>query len=223
MIELSLCGAEPNGFADLVEAAAQDAELDHDKILVLGCKGQKSSDGYLGMTYPRAVKFRAGESDMDLDSRLDVLNAPGQISGVRVAVCVGYPEEIVAGLIRHEFEHARQFDAITGQPANALHDRAIQVLEPARGLPNAGQLYGQIPMQRDANAASALFLRTRYRPDRIDQLMERYPCMAGLMRRPSEPPTLDTIEERMTQFVLHDGPQLAEKAVTAGTADGLRL
>lgn len=73
----------------------------------------------------------------------------------------------LAGKLRHELEHARQWDAC-GPAVFLLSERADWVLvRKIKGLPLWNVFTNLKPTEQDANAASAMFLRQRY-PDSIN-------------------------------------------------------
>jgi hypothetical protein len=70
----------------------------------------------------------------------------------RIAISVGAPTVALGAKLRHELEHARQFDA-HGKPLFNLNDLALATLsERVGGLPGGGVLYNLNPMEIDANA-----------------------------------------------------------------------
>ena len=162
---------------------------------------------------------------MDLEpERLAIANDRRCRGRVRVAVSVGFSDVVIAALIRHELEHARQFAAVTtGDPLDLvdLYNTTIDVvLAPARGLPGDGLLYGWVPMEWDANAAASRFVRTCYGNERVDELLLQDADHAGLLRvAPDQLPDLVTVEDRMSLFIRRGGPQLVTRAIAAGRVD----
>lgn len=108
--------------------------------------------------------------------------------------------EGVTALIRHELEHARQRD-VHGQRLTELYGIAENMLlERVGGLPGSAFLYQVIPVEMDANASSALFVRNYFRPDRIDTLLRAGDRDGPAIRSLVGPPSIDTLSERMIRF-----------------------
>jgi len=71
----------------------------------------------------------------------------------------------MAAKLRHELRHAEQRDAC-GEELFSLDELAGQLVSwKAGGLPCGGSLYHLKPIEVDANAASAMFLRESYADD----------------------------------------------------------
>jgi hypothetical protein len=127
----------------------------------------------------------------------------------RVAVWAERSIESLAALMRHELEHDRQLQR-HGWSLQHLHDRAVEVLsEHAGGLPGSASLYQQIPMEADANAAAAMFVRRRYGAVRIDALVSAEHHDAAMYRPTEGPLPIPSLPSRMERFILVDGEELA--------------
>jgi hypothetical protein len=99
----------------------------------------------------------------DEDRRAEA-NAYPQIQLHRVCVWHEGPSEPVIGaLLRHELEHARQWDAL-GRHLGGLYDLATDLLDlKAGGLDGCkGMHVNTIPAERDCDAAAAMFLREHH-------------------------------------------------------------
>lgn len=184
-------------------------------------------DGAISETGYHAKAWRRG----------DTVNEPGDVAAFgddigrantetererrRVAIWIDQPSEIIAGLLRHELEHTLQFDADPDHELDDLYYEALVALnQAATDVPRneagevigGGELYNQIPMEADANAAAASFARSHFGDQRIDRLLT-----AGtehdLLFRASTSPDRSTIHQRMRQFVL-DGAAEAVRAFT---------
>jgi hypothetical protein len=81
----------------------------------------------------------------------------------RIAVWRGVELPILGARMRHELEHALQWDRY-GYPIYALYDLVVEVLShKAAGLEGCGGMYvNAIPAEQDANAAAAIFLRNHH-------------------------------------------------------------
>jgi hypothetical protein len=104
-----------------------------------------------------------------------------------------------SGKLRHELEHARQWDAC-GLPVFALNNVADGVLQlKVVGLPGGRVFTNLKPVEQDANAASAMFLRARW-PDTIRFLLDD-PEHAPLVRSLTPPGRPETLLTRMVAFL----------------------
>ena len=162
------------------------------ELIVLG--GPESHDGC------RAKYWRPGDP-LDADvARLD--NEPGLTRDLhRVALWGDHSIEGASGLLRHELEHARQLLAHS-EPLllqfQACEDRLI---EEVGGLPGSARLYQDIPMEQDANAAAARFLRRRFPTAQLDELLAAGDPDSAVLRDHGEPGPLETLPARMEQFL----------------------
>jgi hypothetical protein len=100
---------------------------------------------------------------------------------------------VVGAMLGHELEHARQQEAV-GNDAfdidDQFLDRAIRLR--VGGLPGGTELYNLKPMELDANAAAAMYLR-KCHPGHVDAILDG--PFAGLARSltpPEDPATLLT-------------------------------
>jgi hypothetical protein len=83
----------------------------------------------------------------------------------RIVVWSDQDPVLLAAKMRHELEHARQYDS-HGPPLFGLHQLASAVLDvKVRGLTGGGFVYGSIPTEVDANAAAARYVNARYPAD----------------------------------------------------------
>jgi hypothetical protein len=100
---------------------------------------------------------------------------------------------VMGAHLRHELEHARQ-QAVCGNDVLDIDDfldRAIRLK--AGGLPGSTDLYNQKPMEQDANAAAAMYLRA-YHSAHVEAIL-RGPCpQFARSNAPSE--ALDTLLAR---------------------------
>lgn len=120
----------------------------------------------------------------------------------------GQPEEVTAGLLRHELEHSRQF-AKHGAVARDVFIDAIDALRQQAGdVEHAGVLYQHIPMERDANAAASRFARNIFGDDAVDALGDDE---RALLARRTDSADPDTVVARMADFVNSGGPDLARR------------
>jgi hypothetical protein len=116
---------------------------------------------------------------------------------------------LAAAKLRHELEHARQWDEL-GDDVFRLNGLADQVLwEVYNAQPGSSFHYNQKPVELDANAAAARFLRNSFPPDVAESLRLHE---EGLAYRtdisPAEPVTLI---RRTLEFMLQY-PEACETA-----------
>jgi hypothetical protein len=131
-------------------------------------------------------------------------NAPQHVDWHRVVVrrpLMSDPVSIAAfsGKLRHELEHARQWNAC-GLPVFQLSHVADWVLAPKlRGLAGGNSFTNLKPIEQDANAASAMFLRARW-PDAVTPLLND-PNDGPLVRSLTPPGSTATLVTRMVAFL----------------------
>jgi hypothetical protein len=104
-----------------------------------------------------------------------------------------------AGKLRHELEHARQWQAC-GPPVAHLSEIADRVLQrKLKGLAGGNVFTNLKPNEQDANAALAVYLRTRW-PKAIPELLEDRED-APLARSLTPPGSPETLVKRMIAFL----------------------
>jgi hypothetical protein len=170
-------------------AALEDAVLNPDECLLYVLEGRQSETGYLGWHFADGILIHENEDlGHAVNDLLPEMNSDECIDAVRIVVWRERTIEGLAGLIRHELEHALQ-DEAHGQKVEELYRLAMYVIgERVSGLPGSGLLYTMIPNEFDANAAAAMFVRARYGPERVRELLEArdddsVPCSGHTRRR----------------------------------------
>jgi hypothetical protein len=137
---------------------------------------------------------------------------PGR-SKRRVAIWTDHSEEGIAATLRHELEHTIQHEG-QGRVLQRLHDEAFDVLcRIAGGLPGSNLLYNMIPMEQDANAAAAVFVRSLFGDARIDALVASGDKHSAMFQSREGPQRVASMRERMENFVHTDGPRIATEFV----------
>jgi hypothetical protein len=132
------------------------------------------------------------------------MNSPQHLNRHRVIVrrpLESDPFSIAAfsGKLRHELEHARQWNAC-GLSVFQLSDLADSVLAPKiRGLAGGNRFIHLKPIEQDANAAAAIFLRARW-PDEVTALLDD-PNDGPLVRSLTPPGSTATLVTRMVAFL----------------------
>lgn len=192
-------------------AALGHAQIDPDDAILFTPPGVAAKVERVGaMTWPRPWRIDPGGSP-ELDALLVEMNDPACIRSIRVAVWTEHSTEAVAGLMRHELEHARQYDV-----HRRLHDLYEVAQNVVRLVPKGGWLFQAIPVEFDANAAAARFVRSHFGEQRIDALVDAKDDDVALFRTPVASSPIDCLPERMVAF-LATCPELSER-----WADGRR-
>jgi hypothetical protein len=109
-------------------------------------------------------------------------------------------EAALAAKLRHELEHARQWEACGREPF-FLMQLAREVHRRKTGGIVYGAFLNQMPIEDDANAAASLFVRKRW-PDCVDEL-RRHEAYGTLARAVLGPATPETLVVRMVGFLFH--------------------
>jgi hypothetical protein len=132
------------------------------------------------------------------------MNSPQHLNRHRVIArrpLTSDPVSIAAfsGTLRHELEHARQWNAC-GVSVFQLSELADWVLaRKLRGLVGGNRFTNLKPVEQDANAASAVFLRARW-PDEVTALLDD-PNDGPLARSLTPPGSTATLVTRMVAFL----------------------
>jgi hypothetical protein len=137
----------------------------------------------------------------ELEPLLEEMNDEECIDAYRIVVFTDRTIEGIAAAIRHELEHSMQREA-HGQRLLELHGIAEAVIcERVGGLPGGGFLYQVIPDEMDANAAAAVFVRTQFGAERIDELLRGGDTDGAALQSLVAPAPLGTLPERMVRFL----------------------
>lgn len=180
-------------------AALADAEIDSADVLLYTLKGE-SGGGYGARYLHRGLHIHPEGEAEELHPLLEEMNEEACIDAYRIAVFTERTFEGIAALIRHELEHARQRD-VHGQRLMELYGMAEAVIsERVGGLAGGGFLYQVIPVEMDANAAAAIFVRHRFGADHVDALLRAGDKDGSAFRSLVGPPAIETLPERMIQF-----------------------
>jgi hypothetical protein len=192
-------------------SALADAEMPEDRVRLFVVDAERSSD------HAYAVWHRPGRGlvrDHDFPQPLDVrtANAPENIDAHRIVVWRDATAPVVGATLRHELEHARQFDAVGVEVFDLYNLIKFGVLShQAGGLDGcAGTYINAIPAERDANAAASMYLR-KHHPDAAQGIRnsERRNLACSIL--PPEPHK--TLPRRMIAFIaLHPSASAAYAA-----------
>lgn len=97
---------------------------------------------------------------------------------------------VVGATLRHELEHARQYEAV-GKVVIDLDGELDYIIRVKfGGLPGGAAHYNQKPLEQDANAAAAMYLR-QHHPEHVQAILDG-PC-AHLARSNTPPESPETL------------------------------
>lgn len=182
-------------------AALADAELAPSEAMVYPMAGRQSTNGFVARHWLRRRPIDPSSESPELESTIEQMNDEACLDAYRVAIWADRSLEGIAALLRHELEHARQLDA-HGKQLLGLYEVAEDVLkEHVGGLKGGALLYQMIPVEFDANSASAVFVRAYFGDQRIDELLRDCDPDSAAFRGRLPPPPLDTLPERMLQYL----------------------
>lgn len=174
--------------------ALGDAGISPDQALLFTFPGTASPDGECATYMRRGESIEVVGLDDELDAELNN-DANGCVDAYRVLLWTERSLEGSAALIRHELEHARQFDL--RPEVRDLRELAVAVI---RLDPASGQLYQRIPAEGDANAAAGAWVRSYFGAGLIDRLVEDGDPDAAALRPSEPPPSPDDLPDRMVDF-----------------------
>jgi hypothetical protein len=181
-------------------AALADVEIDANEALLYLIDGEKGSNGYSGRYLYRHREIHRDEEADEIHPLLDEMNSDDCIDAHRIVVFKDRTLEGLTAGIRHELEHARQYGSF-GQPLMEFYGLAEHVIaERVGGLCGGAFLYQVIPVEFDANAAAAAFVRRHFGAERIDALLRDGDKDGAAFRSLVGAPELDTLPERMLFF-----------------------
>lgn len=191
----------PSSVGELWQSALADANGDPARALLFVLPGEQSSNGFSARHWlGRQVIDSTLEPD-ELQPLVQEMNVEECLDARRVVIWGARTDEGLAALMRHELEHAHQFEAFGG-PLLGLYLLAEGVLsEHAGGLPGSALLYQMIPVEFDANAAAAVFVRSRFGDERITELLETGDKDSAAFRALVPPPPIESLPDRMVQFL----------------------
>lgn len=107
--------------------------------------------------------------------------------------------------MRRELEHVRQYDA-----QRQLHGLCEVAQDVVATVPRGGWLYQAIPVEFEAIAAAARFVRGHFGEQRIDELIDAKDDDIALFRSPVVSSPIESLPERMVTF-LAAYPDLCER------------
>lgn len=177
--------------------AVTDARLRIDEVALIWRDGRPRPTGQEAASWRTDTEIDPEfDDDDEFVAALDWANSVAIRRLRRVMVWVDRTPEGLAGLLRHELEHTIQL--ATEPELEHLHGRAREEIQRRSG---SGKSYNAIPMEIDANRAAARFLRSRFGADRLGALVRANDLDSACFRPTAEPESLDTLRERMLEFV----------------------
>lgn len=186
------------------EAALDDAGLTSEQCVLLLSDRPPTEKGRGAQWFQPGMTIQADDDDLVTEELAEEANSLENRDRHRIVVRRTLANDPVSvagfsGKLRHELEHARQWDAC-GLPAFQLNELADWVLTPKlRGIPRGSIFTNLKPVEQDANAASAMFLLARW-PDEVTLLLDD-PDNAPLVRSLTPPGSFDTLVTRMIAFL----------------------
>ncbi|MCP4086459.1 MAG: hypothetical protein GY745_15595 [Actinomycetia bacterium] len=181
----------------LWRAALADAGILPGEALVYPFPGtQSSTEQFSAVTWlPGRVD---GIQDPEVDAIVGELNHSESVRTTRVAVWIDRSEPDVAGLTRHELQHALQFAA--ERRLARLHEIAEDVVRLAA---DSAERYQLIPTEMDANRAASQFVRSYFPDVGVDEMIGDQD--SALRRDPGPEIPLETLPEQMILFLVDNG------------------
>jgi len=182
-------------------AALDDAELDSTdcRLMCLSASNGGPTAGH----YP--PKRELGEDELLTEDAAHTLNAPEVRCRHRVVVVRDTPageagRALLAAKLRHELEHARQWNALGDAPQrlSCLIDAVIDELGVSGR--EARTIYRAQPNERDANAAATNFVQGRFTAGAIAALAAGDDAV--LVATEPGPEPLETLVDRNLHFLL---------------------
>lgn len=182
------------------EAALADAGFAANQVRLYPFPGEMSGNGNRAYYFSPGLRI-FNDADFPDDLGAQLADANRRLDRHRIAVWMDSPTPVLGAKLRHELEHARQWDA-HGKPLFNLNDLTLAALaERVGGLPGGGLLYNLNPMETDANAASARFAWERYGEEECRPLCEPSADYGALFRSLTPPPPLEALPKRMLLFL----------------------
>ena len=152
-----------------------------------------------GWFRPHVTIFHADPAFPDDAQRADA-NRPGNRELHRLTVAAAPDDRATfAALVRHELEHARQYEAL-GERICDMRDFVLEhvLREVAHDLDGCGGLVNQIPTEIDCNAAASVYVASRFPAEEVQKLRDGQRRHLACSLIPPAPP--ETLPARMVAF-----------------------
>jgi hypothetical protein len=150
-----------------------DADLENEDVVLLFRHGEPGPNGWEAMHWGRYVQVQ--EDEFLVDAQRDEANADGVLGKHRVATWDSGRDDDMTLLIRvaalrHELEHARQWDQVGPIPFQMtwMVDDVLRVK--LEGVPGGSLFYNFKPLEQDANAAASVYVRRTRHADLVNVL-----------------------------------------------------
>ncbi len=196
------------------EAALADAGFDVGRVRLYPFSGRASETGFCAFYFvPGQEIYDSPEFPDKLGGQIE--NANRHLDLHRIAAWVETDLPVLGARLRHELEHARQYDEF-GEHLYALNDLITHVMtRKVGGLRGGGRLYNFNPIEVDANAAAARFAWERYGEEEARRRLEDGEEEDSALFRSLTPPAdIATLPKRLLCF-LAQFPDLCEMESTA--------
>jgi hypothetical protein len=193
---------------DLWKIAREDAELSVDPLL-LAFAGTPPPDADWARHFP--PQSTAGMASPYSYDEWQAIDDPATLHRHRVALYIHRDERVVLAMMRHELEHVCQAEASRAlyETAEIVHASLGPVYGPV-GLAGSRSVYNVVPIEREANRASARLVRKRFgRPEHA----LRYGEHGVLFREPPKEPRAPLGRRLLAFASLH--PLAFEQTVAA--------
>lgn len=151
------------------QLALAEAGIGEADVHLLTVDGRAPADEPKAASYPAGRVLVEEPGDMICGPGLEEANSPEVINKQRIAVYAEFNETdplelaILGGKLRHELRHAEQRLHPCGPELFSLVELADEIARVrVGGLPNGARIYNLMPIELDANAAAARFLRAHH-------------------------------------------------------------
>lgn len=185
--------------------AVAHAGVDEADVHLLSITGRAGPDAPKAATYPAGNPLVEESDDLIRGPALVEANTAEVINKHRVAIYADFDEgdpvelAIVGGKLRHELRHVEQRMSAASSDLFALDELADQIAKwKAGGLAGSSVLYNLKPIEIDANAASAKFLR-EYHAAVIADILQGED--ASLARSNTPPGSLEDLPAKTVAFM----------------------
>ena len=184
--------------------AVQSSGLNASAVHLLPVPGAAVSESNKAACYPPHVELVEEPHDLLRGAMLTESNLPEHQGKHRIAIYEDVDQDdpvavaTMAATLRHELRHAEQREVCGGDlfPLDELADQLVSWK--IGGLPKAAALYHLKPIELDADAASAVFLRQQY-PAQVDAILAGEDAV--LARSNTPPGRLDDLPTKTVCFL----------------------
>jgi hypothetical protein len=186
-------------------SVVRDAGVGDDAVHLLVLPGEPAPGMPKAASYPAGRILADEPEDIIRGAALVEANEPEIVPKQRIAVYAAFDEAdpfevaIVAAKLRHELRHGEQRLSRRGDEIFALDEFAEQIIQwKVGGLPGGTNLYNLKPVEADANAAAAMYLRDHH-ADQVGRILDGDD--AALARSNTAPGDLDDLPAKTVAFI----------------------